>query len=291
MQIKHSKYRNTGLIYELLIKQITADTLKGTPSPAIKVLKKYFGGKSALANEFKLYEYVLKNGGVSQQKAETIINTILELSRRLDRASLKNQKYELIGELKEHYDLDKLFSKKIKEYKPLAALYCLLEAQNNDEIVDPEDLVTNKTTLLEHLTYRKQNEEDVRDTLIEEYDKHDKDVKLIAYKIMLKNFNNSYKDFSPKQKQVLKEFISSVSISDELKEYVRKQFKEISAEIDTLSEKVQDKVTKIKLKEILTNIPEVDKHTRLQESNLSLLLQYYDLIDQIKTLNTLQTNK
>ena len=171
MKIKHSKYRNTGLIFELLVKQIASDTLNNRDSAAVKIIKKHFTGRTALVKEFKLYEFILKNRQVSQIKAETILSTITEISRKLDQTTLKKQKYDLISDIKENYNVDEFFAIQTPEYKALASLYCLLEAQNNDNIVDPQFLVNYKSTLLEHLTTQEQNPEDVKDTLIEEYSK------------------------------------------------------------------------------------------------------------------------
>jgi hypothetical protein len=130
MRIKHSKYKNTGLIFELLVKQIAADTLSSKESPAVKILRKFYTGNTSLVKEFKLYDYILKNKGIGINKAETILGTITEIAKKIDATSLKKQKYELIKELKSHYDLEEFFSIKVETYKPLAALYCLLEAQN-----------------------------------------------------------------------------------------------------------------------------------------------------------------
>ena len=123
MKIKHSKYKNTGLIFELLVKQIAADTLTQKESPAIQILRKFYTGNTSLVKEYKLYDFVVKNRGVDSQKAERIVNTIVELSNKLDTNSIKKQKYELIKELKNHYDLEEFFSIKVESYKPLAALY------------------------------------------------------------------------------------------------------------------------------------------------------------------------
>ena len=211
MKIKHSKYRNTGLIYELLVKQIAADVLENKESKAIQVLKKYYSGKTTLAKEYKLYEFVVKNNSVSQAKAETIISTITEVSRKFNQKILKKEKYALISEIKEKYNIDEFFSVDVRDYKALASLYCLLEAQNNSNLVDPGFLINNKTTLLEHLTSKKQNEEDVKDSLIEQYGKYDKDLKLLTFKILLEKFNEKYIDLLPEQKNILKEFITSVN--------------------------------------------------------------------------------
>jgi len=210
MKIKHSKYRNTGLIYELLVKQIASDTLSKDSSPAVNILKKYFSGNSSLVREFKLYDYILRNSNVKQDKAEIIISTITEVSRKIDRKSLKKAKYNLISDIKESYDIGEFFSIQVSNYKAIASLYCLLEAQNNDNIVDPNSLVSFKSTLLEHLTTNKQDKEEVKDTLIEEYSKYDKDLKLLTFKILLEKFNDTYKDLLPAQKNILKEFIEKI---------------------------------------------------------------------------------
>src|SRR6056300_1195608 len=246
MRIKHSKYKNTGLIFELLVKQIAADTLSRKDSPAVKVLKKFYTGKTPLVREFRLYEYILKNKGISQGKGETILSTITEISRSLDRTAIKKYKYDLIAEIKGSYDLDEFFSIKVRDYKPLAALYCLMEAQSTN-LVDPQFIVDNKTTLLEHLTNAKQNEEDVKDALVEEYSKYDKDLRLLTYKILLEKFNGEYSNMLPEQKNILKEFITAVSSTNRLRNVVNEELDKVSHELENLAKTVTDTVVKIKV--------------------------------------------
>src|SRR6056300_399348 len=173
MKIKHSKFRNTGLIFELLVKQVASDTLNNRDSSAVNIIKKHYSGNSSIAKEFKLYEFITKNKNVSQSKAEAIVSTITEVSRKLNQQVLKKQKYELISEIKANYNLDDFFTIQVENYTALAALYCLLEAQNNTNIVDPQVLVDNKTTILEHLTSAPQKEQNVKDTIIEDFSKYD----------------------------------------------------------------------------------------------------------------------
>ena len=282
MRIKHSKYKNTGLIYELLVRQIAADTISNRPSPAIKILKKYYGNTSFFAKEFKLYEFILKNKGISRDRAESIISTITEISRKLDVKSIKNQKYKLIAELKEHYNIEDFFSISISTYKPLAALYCLLEAQNNNELVDPQVIVENKMTILEHLTAQETSEKSTRESLIEEYSKYEKDLKLLTYRILLQKFNNKYDNLNINQKEVLREFITSVASSTKLKEFVNLKLEEISKDVLQVVSKTKDKVLKIKLQEVVKNIKYLSKKDKVQDSNLSLLMQYYELLYELK---------
>jgi len=283
MRIKHSKYKNTGLIFELLVKQIAADTLSRQDSPAVKVLKKFYTGKSSLVREFRLYEYILKNRGVSQMKGETILSTITEVSRKIDRAAIKKQKYELIAEIKNSYDLDEFFSMKVRDYKPLAALYCLMEAQNSD-LVDPQFIVNNKTTLLEHLTETKQSENDVKDTLVEEYSKYDKDLRLLTYKILLEKFNGAYDNFLPEQKSILREFINASESQVKLRTLINEELTKVSAAVNELKEKVSDDIAKIKLDEVSKSITPISNKTKVGDNHIINLLQYYELVNELRNL-------
>ncbi len=283
MKIKHNKFRNTGLIYELLVKQITADTLSMKDSPAISILKEYFTGNSALVKEFKLYDFILKNKGINQAKAETILSTITEISRKLDQGSLKNQKYNLIKSIKEHYDLEEFFSIKVRDYKALAGLYCLMEAQNNTELVDPQVFVDNKMTVLEHLTSSIQNPSEVKDTLIEEYSKYDKDLKLLTYKLLLEKFNEKYSELLPEQKTILREFINSVSSTTKLRNVVNEEISKIKDRIVQNLHKV-DNITQIKINEIVKNIIPLSNKEKADDDTLTNLMHYYELVYELERL-------
>jgi len=284
MRIKHSKYKNTGLIFELLVKQITADTLNKEDSKAVAILKKNFTGKTALVREFKLYEFILKNKSVSQSKAESIVSTIIEVARSINKETLKKQKYNLIKEIKDSYDLDEFFSISVKDYKPLAALYCLLEAHKITDIVDPNFLVDNKTTILEHLTKETQNKKQVRDTLIEEYSKYDKDLKLLTFKILLEKFNSKYGTLLPEQKNILKEFITSVDSSARLRNVVNEELVKLKKAINKLKDNSKDQIIAIKLQEIIKTIKPISKTKKVTDDHLVNIMQYYELIQELKGL-------
>jgi len=287
MKIKHSKYKNTGVLFELLVRQITADTLKGSNSPAIDILKKYFV-KTSLGREYKLYESVLKSNVISEGRANTIISTILENSKRFSRSSLKKQKYNLINEIKEHYDLDVFFGSKIKNYKELAALYTLIEGYNYKEDVDSNQLINNKITLLEHLTKKEVNAENVKKDIIQEFNDYDKDTRILTYKVLLEKFNSKYDSLSEEQKTVLKEFINSVDSTPGLRNFYNTKINELKDSLKSVIENIKDKTTQIKLNEVSKFLVELEKTDKVGDDNLVDLLRYYELVKEIKVANGVQ---
>lgn len=284
MKVKHSKYKNTGLIFELLVKQVASDTLEGVESPALKIIKKYFTGKSTLVREFKLYEFISKNRGVSQVQADNIVSTILEVARKMNKTLLKNQKYNLIKEIKDSYNVEDFFSMKVADYKPLAATYCLIEAHTVDTLVDPSTLVNNKLTVLEHLTAKKQNKTSVRESLVEEFSKYDKDVRMLTYKILLEKFNGKYTTLLPEQKNLLKEFITSNASTTKLRTLVNEELKNIQESLSQLETGIDDKVVKIKVNEITKGITLLANTEKVTDDDLVTLMQYYELVKELRSL-------
>jgi hypothetical protein len=283
MQVKHSKYKNTGILFELLVRQITNDTLEGKDSPARDLLQKYFV-KSELGREYKLYETLLKNTALTEAKASLIISTLVESSKTLNRGALKRQKYNLISELQKHYDLNKFFNHKLPNYKSYAAFYTLLEL-NNSEKPSADQLIQNKVTILEYLTVAPISENKVKDDVMEEINKADKDVKLLTYKIMMEKFNGKYENLSDNQKSILKEYINSIDNTARLKEFYIEKTKEIKNNLKALNEKTDNKVTKIKIDEIVSMIKVPLKTTKLRNSDLVDLLQYCDLVNELESVN------
>lgn len=280
MYIKHSKFKNTGILFEVLVKRITADTLSGANSPAIKILKKYFVN-SELGKEYKLYETVFKSKNVSESKANITLNTVVESSKKLNRTRLRKEKYNLIKELKEHYNVEDLFQTKLHDYKAQAALYVLFESYNKETGTDPNQIIDNKVTLLEHLTTTPVERDEVKENVIEEFKSYDKDLRTLTYKIMLEKFNSKYVDLNNKQKHILKEFIESVDSTPRLKEFYNKEIKYIQTKLTEEIAKTKDKAIKIKLQEVSKLIVELDKRCKVNSNHLVDLLQYHNLLEEL----------
>ena len=283
MKIKHSKYKNTGILFELLVRQITADTLKGVDSPSINILKKYFV-KSELGREYKLYESILKSKVLDKTKANIFIDTLIENCTKFNRGSLKKAKYNLISEIKNHYNLDEFFGSKIINYKALASVYTLIESYNSIEFSNIDQINTNKITLLEHLT-KEEVKEEQKDEILKEFSSYDKDVKTLTYKIILEKFNEKYDSLTIEQKQILKEFINSVDSTPSLRNFYNNKVVELKEILKKESKEVDDKVMEIKIKEVTKLLTELGKNDKVSNDNLVDLLQYYELIKEIRNIN------
>jgi hypothetical protein len=283
MALKHSKFRNPGVLFELLVRQTTTDLLQNKDSKAVKIIKKYFT-ESELAKEYALYSAFINTEKLNESKAELFISTIVEQYKKLDYEKLKIEKYNLIREIKNNYDLDNFFKAKIDNYKSYAAIYVVLESQNNQCSVS--QVVNSKTNMLEHIIQDQDLKKPESTKILEEFMTQDKEIRLLAYRILVEKFNKKYADLSKEQKDVLKEYINNITDTKNLKIYLNKRLSEIKSTLLEMSKTVEDKVTSIKLKEVVKHIKHIHENETLRDDTVTTLLQYYDLIKEIKRVDS-----
>ncbi len=283
-KIKHSKFKNTGFIFELLVRQITSEIMSSNKSVAEKILKEHFNSKKELSKELKLYQYLINEKYNSEAKAGQFINTILEARKRLDEKKLTKEKYNLIKEIKETYGLDEFIKSPISNYKTLASIYKIFEVATTDEQYDPTDIVSSRFTIAENIinTSIQNKDSKIKDAILEEYRKQDEDLRAVSYKLLVESFNNKYKNLSVEQKTLLREYINNINNTGKLNEFVSK---EISILVETLKEvnnKITDKVTKIKLAETISNIKKIKSVKKIKEQHLSAMMMTYELVNELK---------
>jgi len=283
MKLKHNKFKNTGILFELLTRQITADIMSNKESAAVSIVKKYFS-RGEVAKEYKLYQTLTKVASLSESKAESIINSTVKLSERINRTALRKEKYNLIKEIKGTYDLEDFFKAKIHNYKAHAAIYNLIEAHISLEFIDPSFVVDNKITLLEFLTKQDIDKDKVENQVMLEYASQDKTTRALISKIMIEKFNEKYSNLLPEQRDVLRTYINNISNTVSLREYVNKSFESIKESLDALQPKVSDQRTQIKLKELSSIIKPIEKNDSVKDEDILNLLQFHELLHEIKTL-------
>lgn len=280
MTIKHSKYKNTGILFELLVRQIASDVMAGKESPAVKIVKKYFTD-TELSKEQKLYHSLLNSDKLTEAKADMLISTILKISDKLNQDKIKKEKYELIREIKKHYDLNNFFKNKVSHYKTSAAIYSLLEINKTNDFIAPDVILTNKVTLLEHLTKGDVNTKNIENKIVEEFKSQDKSIRILTYQILVEKFNSKYSNLTEKQKQVLKEYINNISDVDYLRRFVNKNLTEVRESLVNIKSQIDDKTTEIKLQEAINLIKPISKKQVVKDEHLITLLQYHELVNEL----------
>lgn len=281
MKIKHSKFKNTGLIFELLVRKLTADTLSQKNSPALKIIKEFYA-KTELSKEHKIYQSLVNAKTNDGDKIYSIIDSVLNESKKLNRSTLRREKYNLIKEIKTHYNIDDFFKSKIPNYSTYASVYTLIEETNSPEFTNPDLVIRNKETLAEHIAKQSSVDKPKQDQLIEEYSEQNKDVRMIAYKILLEKFNTKYAGLSDDQKTVLKEYINNITESPKLRDYINERFKTVKTNLVNASKTIDDKATKVKINEVVSFIKQIPKTRNVKDNDILNLLQYLELEKELK---------
>ncbi len=274
-KIKHSKFKNTAMLFELLTRQITSDIISSNESVAIQILNKYFNKNTELIKEYKLYKTLFDEKLKSETKANMLIEAVLKARRGLNKNKLQNEKYELIKAIKENFDIDSFFQTKVQNYKLLASVYKVFEY---NELENPVEITKSRITILENITSRQKNSVITEDVAIAQ---EPKEVRLLAYKYLVEKFNTKYSNLSESQKVLLREYIENVSNTNNLKSLVQTEAVTLKRLFTKNMHRVNDKSLKIKLQEVTGLLSEYENIKKVEENHISALLRYYSLIDDL----------
>ena len=272
-KLRHSKFKNTGVLFELLVRQIASDTLNEKNSPALSIIKKHFKNGSELSKELKLYQYLVKENFDNSYKAQEFLNIVLSERKKLNEGVLKREKYNLIKTINERFTTNDFFKYRVSNYKSLASIYKLFE---NNEGVSPKEWVECKNVILENVTKKPKAEREVNS----EYVNESKDVRLLAYKFLVDKFNEKYKGLTTEQKSVLRNYINNVDNSDNLKRFILRESEKLKKEFSKI--KISDKVSTIKLKEVVNLIDGLSNSKIVSENQALGLLRYHQLLNELK---------
>jgi hypothetical protein len=276
-KLKHSKYKNTGILFELLVRQIATDTLNNIDSYATRIIKEHFSKSTELSKELRLYKLFIEESFNSEYKASEFLNVLLNERKKLNESVLNRQKYNLIKSIKKNFIIEDFFKYRVSNYKENASVYKLFENTTSD---NPKEYIECKSTLLESLTGKSQNKDKVVSTINESYSKQPKEVRLLAWKMLVENFNNKYTTLTDKQQDILREYINSVDNSQKLKKFVVRECNSLTKNIKEI--KVTDKVTNIKVNEVMKLINKVKSSKVITESQILSLLRYTELYNELK---------
>lgn len=274
-KIKHSKYKNTGMLFELLTRQITSEIISGNESVATQILKNFFNKNTELFKEYGLYKTLSEEKLSSESKSAMLVEAVLKARTKIDKKKLREEKYKLIQSISENFDIDSFFQTKVQNYKLLASIYKIFEYT---ELDNPSEITRSKFTIIENIT------NDSKKMVIEEMNsiyREPKEIRLMSYKILVEKFNKKYEDLSAEQKSVLREYIGNVSNTNNLKLFLQKEAKRVKTVLEQKMTKITDKALKIKVSEVISLLENYDTIKNVEESHISALMRYYSLIEDL----------
>ena len=283
-RLKHSKFKNTSILFELLVRQMTSDILNDNQnnSKALPIIKRHFNNKAELNKELNLYQTLIKEKFDSEAKSMSFVDAIVNARHKLNNSLLNRGKYNLIKEVKDKFEIESFFNSRVNNYKVLASIYKLFEYAEAD---NPTDLIKAKYALVKHITKKPQKEEIHSNKISESFNfsEQDKDLRLLSYRILVNRFNERYSGkLDIKQRNLLKEYINNVSNTENLKEYVNKEIKLIKSKLQKYTSQIDDKVVKIKLNEVILLVDNILNERIIKDSHVISLLRHYELLKELK---------
>ena len=281
-KIKHSKIRNTGILFELLTRQITVDVLNNDKiGLAAKVLKEFFNKRTQLGKEYELYRVLTTENYKSEIKANHLVDAVVSARQKLNNSSLKREKYNLIKEIRKNYDVNDFFMARIPNYKVNASIFKLFNF-NGD--TGPASKTESRFTIVEHVTRKQISSKKKEDAIAEGYKKQEKDLRLLAYTILVEKFNKKYSSLSQAQKKLLKEYINNISNTNSLKQLIESETVKVKKKLQSFLPTVTDKVTKIKLKEAINQANSLMKGRIVEDKQVVTLMRYYQLVKELENV-------
>ena len=283
MATKHNKVKNTGILFEILVRQITSDILSGKQSKALEIMNEFFSSNNELNKELQLYQTLIQEKLSDSNKAEKLIDVVLEQRKKLNNNELRRQKYNLIKAIKENFNAEDFMKTRITDYKIIASVNKLFENAIGNQVT-PIDIVNSKFSLIEHITSKPAEINEVRTKIAEEFEQQNKDVRLLAYKLLIERYNEKYADLNTDQKNLLREYINNMSNNDSLKQYVYSEVTKLKKELNKFSPKIEDKVTQIKLNEVTEQIDKYVQGHIITEDHILTLMRYYQLLKELEII-------
>ena len=279
-KVKHNKIRNTGLLFEFLLRQITSDVLNKDNGQAVKIVKEKFNENTELGKELALYNVLITKKFKSDTKADYFINEVMKARNDLNNSVLRRERYNLIKEIQSNYNLQKFMSSKVPNYKTYASIYTLFEYNKS---LSPDQKTESFFNIVEHVTTDEKSiklSETVR-TLPD-----DEDLRILTYKTLLEKFNQKYTKLSKDQKNLLREYINNISNTNSLKDTLKDIVRGLKEDLKKHSKNLKDEVVKIKMTEAIKSINKLcginDKSDVVKDSYVVQTMRYLELLKELK---------
>ena len=249
---RHNKKRNSGLLYEFLIRSISRFLVEGDDTNAQlakNLVKKYFSSSTEIHKEYRLINALVNVPVGNESVAEAALKEARNASLKFDSKLLRAEKDKLIREINHTFGNDVIYAEQVNDYKNYATASTLIQYWRDEKHLDISTVVKYEASLLELLSRPSQAHK------IEEVDSN---VDNLVVKIAQDKMNKKYREkLSDSQSEILnayimegnpqktKEKISEIleNTSSELLSYASSQNEEFSSKAKRVVENIQALVT------------------------------------------------
>ena len=285
-QKKHNKIKNTGILFELLTRQIAVDVMNDSKnSPAIKIIKEFFNEKTTLGREKELYSILIEKKYKTAEQANILLEAVIKNRRKLSNRRLKNEKYNLIKRIKENYSVNDFFNSRIPNYKVLASIYNVFELESSKEKIGPIEETDSKISIVENICGQSIKQSKKSKDFVESYQSQEQDVRLLTYQLLVDKFNKKYSNLNESQKNLLREYINNLSNTNSLREFIDTEVIKVQKALKSHLRIVDDKITKIKLAEAIEHSSTAIGGKLVKDSHVVSLMRYYELIKELDNVH------
>jgi hypothetical protein len=288
MNIKHNKIRNTGILFELLVRKVASDVLDGkSDSFAVKLMSEHFHSKTELGKELQLYRTFFNTSKITEGKAFNILDLVLQRRKMLNEKLLSTQKFLLIKEIKQHCDIKEFMAGRVPSYKVYASIYKLFEAALHEDDVDTiDDIISSRFVVVEHLKGELTEEPIIKETAYSDTMKSQpEEIRYLSYKFLLEKFNEKYSNFSENQKALLREYINNGTNIEKFGKYIKEEASKLILSIKQNGYKITDDVTKIKINEVLSQLETIKERTSVKDNYITALLIAHQISHELSEMS------
>ena len=253
MSKSHNKKRNVGVIYELLLRNISHSLIgndKGTAQTALKIIEKRFDKSSELYKEFRLFNALIKSTVSSSATAAAILTEAKSAARRCDESKLNKEKSLLIRDINYKLKDKDFYHRRVPEYKVYATIQTLLNDWRSGDSSDFSRVIQYESKAAEWLLSEKEGTKNLENSV-------NADVNSLVVQIMTEKINSRYGDkLNEDQRDIIKDYV--FSISENKNEKILNRLHEtkdrILLDLDIFRDKTENKVILNKISSVKDKI-------------------------------------
>ncbi len=225
----HNKKRNTGVVYEQLLKNVSSSLVEGDRKRAqlfLNIIERHFKKGTELYNEFRLFNALAKCNASSSPVAAVIITEAKDAARRADRQQLEQEKSRLIAEINRKAG-PAFYDTYFENYRDYATIQVLLNSWR-DNRQDISRVFEYEKKLVESMLRKPEQQSDPTLAV-------NPDVNSLVVNIMTEKLNKKFSNtMTSEQRDIIREYVFSPPGTDQtrLKETMLRVRRHAIADLD-----------------------------------------------------------